>query len=302
VRKDWARALAEYAAGRKLAPSDAELLKGVALVTRSQGRWEESQAALQQAQTLDPRSVATARRLAHTLLLLRRYPEALATADRALALDPRTPNLYQTKAMVFLAKGDLAGARAVLDAAQREVEPTALAASTAQYWDLFWVLTDAQQRLVLRLPPGPFGDSRLGWGLALAGTSALRGDTARARAYADSARVDGESQVREAPEDGQLHVLLGTALAYLGQKTEAISEGERAVALMPISRDAYFGPYIQHQLVRIYLLGGEPEKALDQLEPLLTIPYYLSPGWLRIDPTFASLKGNPRFEKLVAGR
>ena len=60
--------------------------------------------------------------------------------------------------------------------------------------------------------------------------------------------------------------------------------------------------YIQHQLARIYILVGEPERALDQLEPLLTIPYYLSPAWLLIDPTFAPLKGNPRFEKLVAGR
>ena len=78
---------------------------------------------------------------------------------------------------------------------------------------------------------------------------------------------------------------------------EAIAEGERAVALWPISRDAY-----QHQLARIYIMLGEPEKALDQLEPLLKMPYYLSPGWLRIDPTFAPLRGNPRFDRLVAGR
>jgi serine/threonine-protein kinase len=81
-----------------------------------------------------------------------------------------------------------------------------------------------------------------------------------------------------------------------------IQERERAVALWPISRDAFQGTYIQHQLVRIYLLVGEPEKALDQLEPLLKMPYHLSPGWLRIDPTFAPLKGNPRFERLVGGR
>ena len=66
-------------------------------------------------------------------------------------------------------------------------------------------------------------------------------------------------------------------------------------------RDAYLGPYIQHQLARIYLLVGEPEKALDQLEPLLKIPYNLSPGWLKIDPNFAPLRGNPRFERLVNG-
>ena len=106
--------------------------------------------------------------------------------------------------------------------------------------------------------------------------------------------------MRETPENGQRHVLLGTALAYLGRKADAIREGERAVALLPISRDAWIGAYIQHQLARIYLLVGEPEKALDQLEPLLKIPYYLSPGWLKIDPNFDPLRKNPRFQKLVA--
>ncbi|MFL5494279.1 MAG: TPR end-of-group domain-containing protein, partial [Gemmatimonadales bacterium] len=64
--------------------------------------------------------------------------------------------------------------------------------------------------------------------------------------------------------------------------------------------DGYIGPYLQHQLARIYVLVGEPEKAIDQLESLLKMPYFLSPGWLRIDPNFAPLRGNPRFEKLVA--
>jgi serine/threonine-protein kinase len=91
------------------------------------------------------------------------------------------------------------------------------------------------------------------------------------------------------------------ALAYLGRKAEAIAEGERGVALVPISRDAFTGAYSQHQLVRIYLLVGEPEKALDRLELLLKIPYYLSPGWLKIDPTFEALRGNPRFQQLIAG-
>jgi hypothetical protein len=73
------------------------------------------------------------------------------------------------------------------------------------------------------------------------------------------------------------------------------------VALQPISTDAYTGPYLQHQLVRIYLLVGEPEKALDRLEPLLKVPYYLSPGWLRIDPTFDPIRKHPRFLRSVDG-
>jgi tetratricopeptide (TPR) repeat protein len=110
-----------------------------------------------------------------------------------------------------------------------------------------------------------------------------------------------ESQLKVSPDDPQLHVLHGLALAYMGRKAEAIGAGEHSLALMPISKDAVNGAYDQHQLVRIYILVGEPEKALDQLEPLLRLPYTLSPGWLRIDPAFAPLKGNPRFERLIKG-
>ena len=95
--------------------------------------------------------------------------------------------------------------------------------------------------------------------------------------YAEEARKALEEQLRAAPEDPQRHIILGLALACLGRKEEAMSEGERGVALDPVSKDARLGPYFQHQLVQIYMLIGEPEKALDQLEPLLKIPYYLSP-------------------------
>jgi hypothetical protein len=144
----------------------------------------------------------------------------------------------------------------------------------------------------------------------LAQTYAVQGNTAKARVYADSARLAFEQQLGGAPLDssattstfdGQRHAFLGLALAYLDQKAAAIREGQRGLALSPISRDAFIGPYVQHQLVRIYILVGEPEKALDQLEPLLKIPYYLSPNWLRIDPNFDPLRGNPRFERLVGG-
>ena len=151
------------------------------------------------------------------------------------------------------------------------------------------------------VPPSAFDDNRAAWGLVLAQTYALRGDRARSRAYADTARRAYEVQL-EGFENAEIRALYGVALAYAGQRAEAVREGERAVALGP-TRDegSLTRAYVQHQLVRIYLLAGEPEKALDRLEPLLRIPYYLSPGWLRIDPNFDPLRGNARFRRLAAG-
>ena len=266
------------------------------------GSWETALPAFLRAAELDPRSATATRRVAITLLHLRRYTEAESAADRGLALAPTNLNLIETRAMVALGRGDLAGARAVVRAALETVVPAALFAFLATYEDLYWVLDDSQQEQLLALPPSAFDDDRGYWSLVRFETYHLRGNSAEARAYADSARRTFEEQLKVTPNDDQRHVLLGLALAHLGRKAEAISEGKRAVQLLPISQDAYAGAYTQHQLARIYLLVGEPEKALDQLEPLLKMPYYLSPGWLRIDPNFAPLRGNPRFERLVAGK
>ena len=89
----------------------------------------------------------------------------------------------------------------------------------------------------------------------------LRGDSARARAWADSARGAIQSQLQSVPNDAQLHAFLGLASAVLGRRGEAIEEGERAVDLVPSRRDGWNGPYLEHLLVRIYMLAGEPDKA-----------------------------------------
>jgi tetratricopeptide (TPR) repeat protein len=128
-----------------------------------------------------------------------------------------------------------------------------------------------------------------------------RGDRAASRAWGDSAQRYFAQHLRETPNDAQRHVIRGLALAYAGKRDEAVAEGERGVALLPIEKDAESGAYFLHQLARIYLRTGQPEKALDQLEKLMSVPYYLSPAWLRIDPEFAPLRGNPRFERLAGG-
>jgi TolB-like protein/tetratricopeptide (TPR) repeat protein len=300
IPADPERAREAYEAGLRLSPNDADLLGASALVEITTDKWEEALGHFSRAQALDPRSVAVARRLAYTLLRLRRYPEALAASDRTIALDPENIQALENKAMVFVAQGDLEGARRVISEAPPSIDPTVLVAYFGNFWDLYWVLPPERQALLLRLTPAAFPD-RSSWAIVLAQTYRLRDDRARTQAYADSALVAFEGRLAGAPDDAQSHIFRGLALAYLGRKAEAIVEGERGIALLPIAKDTYTGPYLQHQLVRIYIETGEPEKALDRLEPLLRMPYYLSPGWLRVDPGFDPLRKNPRFQKLVEG-
>ncbi len=294
------RALEEFEKGRRLAPGDADLLRATALAEEELGHWNEAVGHFRQAVALDPRSASNLQELAIALIYLRRYPEAREVCERGLGLAPAKLDLIEDKAVTYLVAGDLAGARAVLAAATNAVEPAALVAFMAYAGDFVWVLDETQRRSLLQMTPAAFDDDRGAWALCLTQAYALAGDSEKTRAYAEEARKAFEEQVRSAPGDAQRRVCLGLALAYLGRKEEAIREGERGLALDPVSKDAYNGSYYQHQLARIYILVGEPEKALDRLEPLLQIPSHLSPGLLKIDPNFEPLRGNPRFRKLVA--
>jgi eukaryotic-like serine/threonine-protein kinase len=299
IAGEYEKALEQFALGQRVAPNNADLWSGAALSEQSLGRWEDALEHLRRAETLDPRSLTTAVRLSRTLLWLRQHAEAGAAADRAIALDPSSIPALQAKVMARLGAGDLDGARAALGAAPDTIDPTELVAYMGNYWDLGWVLTDEQQALLLRLTPPAFNDDRFTWAHVRAQVFAWRGDSARARAAADSA-VRASAEVLESqPDDAQRRVLLGLALAHAGRKADAIREAERGYALRPISKDAFGGAYNLHQLARTYVLVGEHEKAIERLEELLGAPYYLSPGWLRIDPTFTPLRKHPRFRRLV---
>jgi tetratricopeptide (TPR) repeat protein len=200
-----------------------------------------------------------------------------------------------------LLQGDVAGARRITHDPGIEIPPAQIAIILAKYNDLFWVLDTAQQTLLFRARPADFDGDIGGWALALAETYALRGDDSRARSFADTARAAFASRVRATPDDTEGHALLGVALAYMGHMADAIREGERAVALAPLARDLQGGAYAQLQLVRINLLAGDRGRALDLLEPLLAAGA-VTPAWLRIDPAFNPLRGNPRFERLASER
>ena len=109
------------------------------------------------------------------------------------------------------------------------------------------------------------------------------------------------AQLAAHPEDAQIYELLGRSLALAGQKTEAVESALRSLKIREIDMDASTGNYVRYQVARILVQAGAYEKALDLIEPLMTGFYSeITPAWLRLEPVFRPLKGNPRFEKLIA--
>ena len=300
VSRDPRGALTQFVNGRRIAPGDADLLRATGQAEEGVGNWGAALEDFKQAAALDPRSASQQLSLSSAFLYLRRFSEARDAADRGLGLAPANLDLIQNEATIFLMEGNLSGARAALRAASGDVDTAALVAFVASVGDFGWALDPRQRDLLIRLTPGEFDGDRGVWGLCLAQAYASRGDAENVRRYAEEARRAFEEQLRVAPDDAQRHACLGLALAYLGRKEDAIREGSNGVALEPTSKDALNGPYYEHQLARIYTLVGEPEKAIDRLEPLLKIPYLLTPALLKIDPNFDPLRGNSRFQKLLA--
>ncbi len=299
IARDNGRARESLARLKRLDLQDPQILAGIAVTEAELGLYESAANYLRRAERLDPRSPSVAANLGRLLTRLRRYEEADSVLARGLALSPGNTSGVLARTLVWVGKGDLEGARRVIREAEAEIPPKDVAIYLATYNELYWTLTPDRQALVLEGRPDDFDGDVGSWGLALAQIYAARGDRVRARAYADSARAGFAAQLAEAPEDGQLRALYALSLAYLGRGAEAIREGERGTALVPIDRATGFGTYVQQLLARVYMMAGEDDKAMDRIEALLKQPGFLSVGWLRLDPAFDPLRTHPRFKKLV---
>jgi tetratricopeptide (TPR) repeat protein len=120
-----------------------------------------------------------------------------------------------------------------------------------------------------------------------------------AKKYYDEARSILESKIKQQPDDARFHSALGIAYAGLGRKQDAIREGKIGVNLLPITKEAMRGYRRVSDLARIYVMVGEFDLAIDQIEFLLSIPGELSIPLLRLDPVWAPLREHPRFKKLL---
>ena len=297
-------ALAEYRAGLQISPGRADLLSATAAAEMSLGRWAEALIDLEHAARLDPRSPTVLGELSDVSARMGRLQEARTAIDRARELRPASMSLAYTNARIAAAEGDLDEVRAILQSMDAIHGPRAVVAYVALREDLIWALDDERQRLLLQLTPADLDGGKADWALALAETHWLRGEHSRARAYGNTAVTEFATLLYEWGDRagrGQIMALRAMALAYAGRTAEATAEGEQASETQPPA-EKVAGPYSRYLLARIYLLAGEPEKAMDRIEEILKVPDFFSPAWIRIDPTLAGLKRSARYREVVGPR
>ena len=306
---DYDRALEQFAIARKSQPNNSDILGGIGLVQRRQGKFEQALANMKRAFDLDPINHFQAWEIGTTFMYLRVYKEAERYYGRAISLAPDLSFAYYCKAWLCLcSEGSTEKARAVLTEGLQRIK----SAQNPSIVKLLVVIDlfdgnyqEALDRLSLEtqdIDNQEYIDDReyfIPNALLYAQIYGYMGKKELAKKYHDEARNILELKIKEQPEHARFHSALGIAYAGLGRKEDALQEGKLSIELLPVSKDAMRGPYRIEDLALIYVMIGEYDEAIDRLEDLLSIPGTLSIFLLQLDPAWDPLRNHPRFKKLI---
>jgi TolB-like protein/class 3 adenylate cyclase len=302
--RDYDRARRELALAAPALPNEPLIFVLNAYMDRRQGRWEECVQKLKRALDLDPRNFFYLYQIALACENMRRFPEMISSLDRALTLLPNDLGARVARASAALEwRADTKPLHSTIQAAIAE-DPN-VAAGLGDTW-LYLALCERDHAAARHALAAMTGDSCRNEGIPLPrswceGVAArARGDAAAARAAFSTGRVEVEQTVREQPNYGEAVCVLGLLDAGLGRKEEAVREGRRAVELLPVTTDAINGALAIEYLAVIYAWTGEKEAAVEQLEIAARIPDNVNYGQLKLHPYWDPLRGDPRFERIVA--
>jgi len=299
-------ALAELKAAARTLPNDPRVFELEGYIERRQGRWEDARRSLERAADLDPRNVFILEQLALSHQLLRHYAEAESVLDRILSIEPNNLEIQAARAFVDLDwKADTRPLRQLIDKI-RATNPDGTQ-SIANYW-LFCALaerdvTGAKDALIAsgENPITLANENVVLNGSFVEGVIArMANDGAKARSAFNAARLEQEKILQSQPNYGPGLCVLGLIDAGLGRKEEALREGSRAVELLPVKKDAVGGVEIVKYLAVIAAWVGDKGLACEQLASVSNRPSSISYGQLKLLPFWDPLRGDPRFEKIVA--
>jgi TolB-like protein/Tfp pilus assembly protein PilF len=300
-------ALREFEIAQRGLPNESEVYLAIGAIQRRQGKWAESTANLEKAASLNPKDTWPLQNLALNYQMQRNFDAANKTVDRALQINPTGIGLWEIKVKLAIAeKGDFS----VYEQAMKKgksfpvsnEERLKIVGSEA---NLLLLQRKYEQLLQLgqRFPddsfaavPGSLGMKYFAIGIAQKGL----GDEAAARTALVRAKNILEEQLKQKPDDPDLHVGFAKVLAWLGEKDAAIAEAQRAMDLRPESKDAFEGPQITEQVAQVYTTLGDNARAIELLDGLLSRPSEVTLHALKLNPAWDPLRNDPAFQALFA--
>jgi TolB-like protein/Tfp pilus assembly protein PilF len=306
--RDYNGALAELEVARRSLPNDPRIFELTGYILRRRGELGEGARNLERSVELDPRNFLTLQQLALSYQALRRYPEEAAALDRALTIVPNDVGTKTTRALVdFNWKAETRPLHDTINSILA-ANPGAISDAADAWFDCALAERDptAAERALVALGDNPFwGENAVilsrsfGEGLL----ARMMKDEARAHAAFTKARLEQEKIVQAQPDYGPSLCVLGLIDAALGRKEEALREGRRAIELVPVGKDSPAGSQMLVYFAIIAAWVGEKDTALQYLaangqsQGGFAVASY---GALKLLPFWDPLRGDPRFEQIVA--
>jgi serine/threonine-protein kinase len=298
--RDYERAVEAYSVARAGNGPAARLEAVLGYVLTRQGRVGDANEHLAAALDVSPNRTFDLNYMGFNFLRVREYPEAIRYFDKALSIEPDFVDPYRGKAEAFvrLDSNTQRAWRLIEEAREKTGSPMvetrlALALLDRDYERALAVLSGSES----------IRDAQNSWiprALLFALVYRLMHEDMLAREYFDSSLTVIETKIRDAPEDDRVRASLGKAYAGLGRVAEAIRAGEMAVRLMPLEMDVTAGVYRVRDLAEVYVMVGEHDLGIDQLDMLLGMPcWFMSTELLRLDPMWDPLRDHPGFQALL---
>ena len=303
-RSDYDRALQELAVARPGLPNSTPFFILDGYINRRRDRWDIAERDFSHAIDLDPRNPNAYNLLADTYMLERRFADAIKVYDRAVFSGEQKPLLrFRRASAYFYMTGDLSSLRAVL----AESPDIDYAGGQTPVHVLFALVDGdyaAANRALDASPREDFQDIDFSFYFPKAWFKAMiaraKGDVAEATAQFEKARVILQQRLASKPQHARTIGVLAMIDANLGRKDVALHEAHHAIELTGQTHDTYEGTIVLENLAQVYLWSGERDKAIDQLRQLAAVPSYINYGRLKVHPMWNPLRGDPRFEQIVA--